>query len=160
MDELVVAEWISSRAFGVLDRNQGPLKADYIESALSALRSVHIDLRLTVHVFESPYLRRVLAGIRHMQGKTTKKKAEPLSIYQLTSSIPKFLELYEVPGNENEINDTALALSAQAIEDLNTDTAMKLAFAGFLRTKALTYQKADLGNMARSLSIPSFSAGT
>ena len=142
----ILAEWASLRAFGSGDYGQGPLKADSIAQALSAIKSVHIDRQLPTTAFDTEFLSRIQAGIRRIQGKTDKKKAEPLSIEQLrniTSSAPL------VPDNlEPNEDPNTCTLTNKAVDDLNFDTALKVAFAGFFRTKEITYETSDLKNTA------------
>ena len=141
----ILVKWISVRAFGSADEGQGPLKADSLAQALSAVKSVHIDRRLPLSAFNSEFISRTLAGIRRLQGKADKKKAEPLSMAQLEQitspgpEIPKILD-----DNEWSEDPGDCALSPKRINELNADAALKLAFVGFFRTKEITYENSDL----------------
>jgi hypothetical protein len=139
-----LAEWISLRAFGSGLPGQGPLKAESIKQALAAVRSVHVDRRLPTSVFQSEYLSRIQAGIRRLQGKEDKKKAAPLSLRhlrQITSPAPEV-----DPETEPSVDPTTCTLSSMEIDDLNTDTALKVAWAGFLRGGEVTCEASDLAN--------------
>jgi integrase len=153
----VLAEWISVRAFGSTDPGQSALKADSILQALSAVRSVHIDRCLSTSVFNTEYISRIIAGIRRLQGREDKRKAEPLSINQLeqiTSPAPDLGDIVEQPapglGDDDEGIDETLTgnLPKKQLNQLNADAALKLAFAGFFRTKEITYENSDLVNKA------------
>jgi integrase len=133
------------RAEGIPIRGQGPLKADSIVQAVSALRSIHTDRFLSEEVFESPQLKRILKGVRRVQGEQDTAKAAPLSKIQLqriTAPAP------ELPGTTDEWEDVPdeTTLPDKEINNLNFDTAIKLAFAGFMRTAEITYEAKDLEN--------------
>ena len=81
--DIILVEWISRRAFGSTQLGQGRLSADSIVQALSAVRSVHVDLNEDLSAFNTELLKRVVAGIRRVQAKKDTKKAAPLSIHQL-----------------------------------------------------------------------------
>jgi hypothetical protein len=126
---------------GSSDYGQGPLKPDTINSAISAIRSVHIDRRLPTTAFDSAFLKRVLAGIRRIQSKDDKKKAGPLMLEQL--------EKITKPAPDLGANPTpteSCKLSNKEVDSLNFDTALKVAFSGFFRTKEITYEESDLAN--------------
>ena len=95
-------EWISVRAFGSTDESQGPLKADSLAQALSAVKSVHIDRHLPLSAFNSEFISRILAGIRRLQGKADKKKAEPLSMAQLKQITSPAPELPEILNDDDD----------------------------------------------------------
>jgi hypothetical protein len=90
------------------------VKADTIQGNLAALRSIHIDYQLDAMVFDDPWLRRVVAGVRRVEPTATRRQATPI-----TQSLLQEL--------------TSPTLSSDSLEDLNFDTAAKVAFAGFLR---------------------------
>ena len=138
-------EWVAVRAEGIPIPGQGPLKADSIVQAVSALRSIHTDRFLSEEVFESPQLKRMLKGVRRVQGEQDKAKAAPLSkiqLHRITAPAP------ELPGTNDEWEDLPdeTTLSDKEINNLNFDTAVKLAFAGFMRTAEITYEAKDLEN--------------
>jgi hypothetical protein len=90
------------------------VKADTIQGNLAVLRSLHIDHQLDATVFDNPWVRRVVAGVRRVEPTVTCRQATPI-----TQSL-----LQELTGP---------TLSSDSLEDLNFDTAAKVAFAGFLR---------------------------
>ena len=147
-----LVEWIAIRAEGSIVPGQGPLKADTITQALSAIRSVHIEQFISEEAFESPAVRRAIAGVRRVQGLKEKKKAAPLSKKQLeriTSPAPVHSSNdVDHTDDDNSQDIPAINLSDNEINRLNFDTAIKLAFAGFLRTAELTYENKDLTNKA------------
>ena len=119
--ELILAEWIAGRVFGSNMVKQNRITANTIQSYLSALRSYHIDHHLSIDAFSSPLIDRMLKGARHIYPHS---KKECLSItkdilVKITSTIPI------------------------SIEEINIDTAFKVAWAGFLRLGEITYSNAE-----------------
>ena len=144
--KLQLVEWAALRASGSSDPAQGRLKAESIQQGLSAIRAVHVSRFLPTTVFESPEIKLVMAGIRRTQSKREKKKARPLSqrqLQQITSpaSEPQHDDWEHVPDEP-----APCMLSNKEVDNLNWETAIKLAFAGFLRTAELTYEAKDLDN--------------
>jgi hypothetical protein len=144
----VLVEWISLRAFGSADIGQEPLKADSLAQALSVVKSVHIDQRLPFSAFNSEYISRTLVGIRRIQSKVDKKKAKPLSMDQLEQITSPALVILNNNSNGWSEDPKDCTLSLSEINKLNEDTALKIAFAGFSRTKEITYEDSDLENKA------------
>jgi hypothetical protein len=97
--EHVLAEWASARAEGSSQiKFQGKVKPKTILSMVSALRSVHVDRRLSTKPFESEWLKRILAGISRCHPSDNTKKAEPMSMVTLekvvdTINLPRSLTL-------------------------------------------------------------------
>lgn len=119
----VLAEWVTGRALGrPMIPYQAKVKPDTIISMLSALRSVHVDRQYPLTPFESPWLKRLLDGIKRCQPDAEVHKAEPLSRQTLI-----------------QISET----DTGSIEDLNFLTACKVAWAGFLRCGEFTYAPKD-----------------
>jgi hypothetical protein len=90
------------------------VKADTIQGNLSALRSIHVDRLLDTTVFENPWLRRIITGIRKVKPTEARRQAAPITrsiLGELTSKV----------------------VSSGKIENLNFDTAAKVTFAGFSR---------------------------
>jgi hypothetical protein len=104
---------------GILGR---AVKADTLDSYLSAIRSVHIDYGMPLDVFQSPWLRRIIDGRRRIEPPKEHKQAIAIS--------PQVLA---------EITTTPAA--ATSIEGLTFDTAAKVAFAGMLRLGEFTVNK-------------------
>jgi hypothetical protein len=86
--EYALAEWITGRATGrPLMPFQNKVKPETIASMLSALRSVHVDRRYPLAPFESPWLKRILDGIKRCQPDTETRKAEPISRLTLERTV-------------------------------------------------------------------------
>jgi hypothetical protein len=122
-----LGEFIALRASGAT--GIGRAKPDTIAGNLSALRSVHTDRQLDESVFDDPWVKRILAGVRRVEPSLTQKQATPIThalLEQLTS--PK--------------------VSSDSIKDRNFDTACKVAFAGFLRMGEFTVQNSQLSESA------------
>ena len=90
---------------------------------ISALRSVHVDRYFSTKPFESEWLKRILAGISHCHSLDNTKKAEPISLTTL----------------EKVVNT-----GDKTIEELNFNSACKVAFAGFLCSGKFCYSASDL----------------
>jgi hypothetical protein len=121
--EHTLAEWASARAEGNSQiRYQGKVKAKTIFAMMSALRSVHVDRRLSLKPFESEWLKRILAGISRCQPDDNTKKAEPMSL----STLEKVIDTGD-----------------KTVDELNFNAACKIAFAGFLRSGEFTYSATD-----------------
>jgi hypothetical protein len=110
-NENVLAEWLSLRARG--STTERALKPDTLQSYLSALRSVHVDRRLPTDVFQSEWLHRIITGIRRLTPHEFKVRAAPITL---------------------DILEKITSPEATTVDDLNLDTACKVAFAGFLRS--------------------------
>ena len=122
--EHVLAEWASARADGSSQiRFQGKVKPKTILSMISALRSVYVYRRLSTKPFESEWLKRILAGISRCHSSDNTKEAEPISLTTL----------------EKVVNT-----GDKTIEELNFNSACKIAFAGFLRSGEFCYSASDL----------------
>jgi hypothetical protein len=124
--ELALAEWATMRAHGSPTNTK--LKPDTIQSYLAALRSVHVDRRLSTKVFEGEWLARVVSGIRRCTPLTPKKKALPIT--------PDILEQLTAPYE-----------TSNKYEDVNLNTAWKVAFAGFLRSGEFTQDDRQHDNL-------------
>jgi hypothetical protein len=115
-NELILAQWIAARAFGNATSGQGQLKPDTMNVYLSALRSVHIDQRLPVDVFDSLWLRRIMHGYRATFPSSIRKRL-PITKPILTSITSK----------------------VSSLDDMNASVAFSVAWAGFLRMGEITY---------------------
>ena len=107
------------------------VKADTIQGNLAALRSLHIDHQLDATVFDDPWVRRVVAGVRRVEPTVTRRQATPI-----TQSL-----LQELTGP---------TLSSDSLEDLNFDTVAKVAFAGFLQMGEFTVKNAQVTDNSRT----------
>jgi integrase len=115
-DELTLAQWVAARAFGNATPGQGQLKPDTMNAYLSALRSVHVDQRLSVEVFESLWLRRIMQGYRATFPPSVRKRL-PITKDLLTS----------------------ITSNVSSLDDINASVAFLVAWAGFLRMGEITY---------------------
>jgi hypothetical protein len=146
-----LVEWVALRTEGSIGQGQSPIKAESILQGLSAIRAVHVARFLPLSAFDNPAVKLAIAGARRLQGKREKTKAEPLSKKQLehiTSPAPE-INGTDVLDNDSDNDFDELPscnLSNAEVDNLNFDTAIKLAFAGFLRTAELTCESADLEN--------------
>lgn len=119
--EPVLLEWIAGRIREGTAPKQGQVKPSTVQSYLSALRSHHVDHHLSIQAFSSPRIDRILCGARYLYPHI-KKKRLPITkdiLEKITSSVPV------------------------SIEELNIDTAFKVAWAGFLRMGEFTYTGAE-----------------
>ena len=123
--EKTLVEWITGRGTGRSKlKYQGKVKPGTIASMLSALQSVHVDRKYSLNLFDSPWLKRVLDGIKRCQPTLTPtKKAKPISL----STLHKLVDS-----------------CSSSLSDIHFSTACKVAFAGFLRLGEFTYSKEDL----------------
>lgn len=123
----VLGDWITMRAIGGAGVTR--VKADTILASLSALRSVHTDNQWDESVFDSPWLKRIIAGVRRTAISTPTKQAQPISL--------------EVLG---KITKPAFSdrMGVKSREDINFDVASKVAFAGFLRMGEFTVKSSQL----------------
>ena len=119
--EPVLIEWVTGRVFGSAAPKQGQIQPKTVESYLSALKSYHVDRNLSTDVFSSLRIKRILSGARSLFPQI-KKERLPITkdiLEKITSVVPI------------------------SIEDLNIDTAFKVAWAGFLRMGEFTYTNAE-----------------
>ena len=143
--EPILIEWVTGRVFGSAAPKQGQIQPKTVESYLSALKSYHVDRNLPTDAFSSlrtnflqhptklhllfihikiyilTYIKRFLNGARSLFPQI-KKERLPITkdiLEKITSVVPI------------------------SIEDLNIDTAFKVAWAGFLRMGEFTYTDAE-----------------
>jgi hypothetical protein len=142
-----LVEWVALRAEGSIEQGQSRIKAESILQGLSAIRAVHVARFLPTTAFDNPSVKLAIAGARRVQGKREKTKAEPLSkkqLEQITSPAPETGSDDDSEADSDE--PPSCNLSNPEVNNLNFDTAIKLAFAGFLRTAELTCEAKDLEN--------------
>lgn len=113
--ERTLGEFITIRAVG--SSSVRKVSPDTIQANLFALRSVHLDRRLDQTAFDSPWIKRILSGIRRCYTSPTPKKAEPITV---------------------QILEKITCLETTSIQDLNFSVASRVAFAGFLRMGEFT----------------------
>ena len=118
---IMLEEWASTRIFGTTLPTQGQIKPDLVLSYLSALKSYHIDSRLSLGDFDDPRMALIIKSGRRLF--PSKKR----------NRFPITKEILEKITKEELLS----------ITDLNVDTAFKVAWAGFMRMGELTYTAAE-----------------
>jgi hypothetical protein len=142
-----LVEWVALRTEGSIEQGQSRIKAESILQGLSAIKAVHVARFLPTTAFDNPAVKLAIAGARRLQGKREKTKAEPLSksqLEQITSPAPETDSDDDWEADPDE--PPSCNFSHQEVNNLNFETAIKLAFAGFLRTAELTCESKDLEN--------------
>ena len=117
----MLEKWAATRIFGSTLPKQGQIKPDAVLSYLSALKSYHIDRRLSLGGFDDPRMALIIKGGRRLF--PSKKR----------NRLPITKEILEKITEEELLS----------ITDLNVDTAFKVAWAGFMRMGELTYTAAE-----------------
>ncbi|OXV08604.1 hypothetical protein Egran_03633, partial [Elaphomyces granulatus] len=117
-----------TRAQGCSLLNLNSLAPKTISGHISALRSYHVDHGLSCAVFESERLRRVLQGITACFNEPNARLRHPL-----TRDILRAMLRVRV----------AYPSRHAQVDDLNFRTALKVAYAGFLRLGEITFNPAD-----------------
>lgn len=117
----VLENWIANRFMGSAMSMQRKIEPDTVASYLSALRSWHVDHEYSLAPFETPRIKLLLQGGKSFFPSITATRL-PITQVILTA-----LTSFQI-GNKN---------------DLNLDTAFKVAWAGFLRLGELTYTDLD-----------------
>ena len=116
-----LGEWVAIRAIG--SPQQPAIRCDTIESYLSAIRAWHIDFGQEEDIFESSWLRRLVAGIRRTEVPKQSKQATPISL----KTLEKVTKLYD----------------SSTTDDITFTAATTVAFAGFLRIGEITTSRKD-----------------
>ncbi len=102
---IMLEEWASTRIFGTTLPTQGQIKLVLVLSYLSALKSYHIDSRLSLGDFDDPRMALIIKGGRRLF-PSMKRNCLPIT--------------KEIPG---KITEEELL----SITDLNVDTIFKIA---------------------------------
>lgn len=124
-----LGEWITLRATGGLGTPK--VKADTIAGNVSALRSLHIDRGLDEKVFDNPWIKRIINGIRRTAKDPQVKRAQPITMGILEKITKR--PFITAPG-------------ARPREDINFDVAAKVAFAGCLRMGEFTVKNTQISD--------------
>ena len=93
--------WVATRAFGTTEAQQGQLKPDTLQAYLSALRSYHVDRRLSTEVFKSAPLARLVQGARNLFSGPRRERL-PITHDLLTAITPS-------PVSRDDMNITRLS---------------------------------------------------
>lgn len=118
--ELILIEWVTSRVFRSASPKQGQIKLRTVETYFSVLKSYYVDRNFPTHAFSSPRIHRILSGAQ--------------------SLFPHFKK-DRLPITKEIFNKITLVIPI-SIQDLNIDTALKIAWAGFLQMGEFTYTSA------------------
>ena len=127
-----LSSWLAARAFGSSQPLMGQVTANTLQSYLSALRSVHVDLGYPTDTFSSEHLDRIIQGARNIFPKREKRKRLPITRDILT-----------------DILSPAASRGEDPIDTANLNAAFALAFAGFLRIGEITYTPAQARQRTR-----------
>ena len=118
-------EYIGVRAHG--SENFKQLSPDTIQHHLSAIRSHHVDRNLPCDVFDNELLKRAMRGVKRVYAKP-KKTRLPLG----RKLIEKILSVrVDNPYQQH------------SLDTLNFFTALRVAYAGFMRLGEITYSDKD-----------------
>ncbi len=118
---IMLEEWVAPRIFGSTLPKQGQIKPDAVLSYLLALKSYHINRRLSLGDFDDPRMTLIIKGRRR------------LFLRKKRNCLPITKEILEKITEEELLS----------ITDLNVDTAFKVAWASFMRMGELTYTAAE-----------------
>ena len=118
----ILEEWAATRIYGTTLPKQGQIKPQTELSYFSALKSYHIDRRLSLKSFVDPRIALIIKGKRRL---FFNKKRNHLPI---TKDIFKKI-------TEDE---------PLSVTDLNVNTALKVAWAGFMRMGELIYTAVEV----------------
>jgi hypothetical protein len=113
----LLEQWIVDRTVVSSDRVQ----ATTMESYLQALRSHHIDMRLSTTVFDTAVIKRLLRGAKSLY-PSLRRERRPI--------LPPMLAQLLQQGNLSK-------------DDYNNNAALTLAFAAFLRLGEITYRRKE-----------------
>lgn len=118
----MLEEWVAYRIYGSMVPKQGQVKPEIMLRYLSAMKSYHIDCHFSLETFNTPLIALIIKGGKKL---FLRQKAIRLPI---TKDIPE-----KITADE-----------AVNIDELNIDTAFKVALAGFLRLGEITYMGTEL----------------
>jgi integrase len=124
-------EYACARAQGCNLLDLRPLAPSTISRHMSALRSYHVDRGISCAVFESDRLRRILQGITSCFNEPKARLRHPLTKDVLRAMLRVRVEY---PSKHAQL------------DDLNFRSALKVAYAGFLRLGEITYNPGDTVN--------------
>ena len=114
-------EWAANWIYRTTLPKQGQIKSDTVLSYLSALKSYHIERRLSLKDFDDPQMALIIKGRRRLF--SSKKRNSLLITKDILKKITENKPLF--------------------VTDLNVDKAFKVAKAGFMRMGELTYTAAE-----------------
>lgn len=117
----MLEEWAANRIFGSTLPKQRQVKPNTVLSYLSALKSYHIDKRLSLKSFDDPRMAFIIKGRKRL---FPSKKRNRLPITQ-------------------DILEKITKDKPHTVTQVNIETAFKVAWAGFMRMGELTYTAVD-----------------
>ncbi len=117
----ILEEWAVTRIYGTTLSKQGQIKSDTVLSYLSALKSYHIDMRLSLKNFYDTRMALIIKSGRRL---FPSKKWNRLPITNI---------IFEKITEDKPLSVT----------DLNVNTAFKVAWAGLMRMEEFTYKAAE-----------------
>lgn len=118
----MLEEWVSNRIVGSSIPKQGQIKPDTVLSYLSGLRAYHIDHHMSLEVFDAPRLAWIIKGGKRLY-PSHKKNRLPVT---------------------KDILERITYKDPQTIDEVNIDTAFKVAWAGFMRLGEITYTETEV----------------
>lgn len=125
-----LCEWLVGRAFGQhqgMIPNQSKILPATISAYLSALRSVHVDLKLPTTDFDDDHMKRLMAGIYNLfPASPLPKHRSPMTKELLLSILHPHAMRAEAPSDAVQFN-----------------AAYSFAFGGFMRMGELTHSAFD-----------------
>ncbi len=124
---IMLEEWAATCIFRSTLPKQGQIKLDAVLSYFSALKSYHINRRLSLGGFDGPRMALIIKGGRRLFPRKKRNR------------LPTTKEILEKITEEELLS----------ITDLNVDTAFKVAWAGFMRMGELTYTAAEAKKASR-----------
>ena len=110
----------------------GQISGTTLDSYVSALRSVHVDLNLDTSLFNSPHIMRLLTGVKNLFPHDSKRNRQAISRSLLC-----------------ELLSEKATLGENSIDTLNLNAAFSIAFSGFMRMGELTHNEKALQDSKR-----------
>lgn len=120
-----LTSWLSLRLLG--NASQKTVKPDTALADFAALRAYHIDNFLNDKIFDNKHFRRLVDGARRLNPVTKIRVRKPISRGTIAKLSAGLAALPPRP----------LEMSATLLDDLNSATACRVAFAGFCLRSSL-----------------------
>lgn len=118
----ILEEWAANRIFGSILPKQGQVKLDIVQSYLADLKSYHIDRRMSLQGFDSFRLALII------------KRGKRLFPSKKCDRFPITKDILERITKEEPLT----------VDDLNTNIAFKVAWAGFMRMGKIRYMATEV----------------
>jgi hypothetical protein len=122
-------EWLTLRGDprGNGEYLQGYISADTCAIYVSGLRSIHEDLGISTEVFDHPWVKATIQGIRATQPQIEVDRAEPIT----EAILQKIIDV--------DVNTTQLSHAAK-VDELNFVASSATCFGGFMRSGEITVE--------------------